>query len=53
MHSYLEITTPFKDELTEMDRYVIRDNRLVIPVALRPRMLEFAHEGHPGNGCGD
>ena len=24
---------PFKDELTEMDEYVIQDNRVVIPVA--------------------
>ena len=39
---------PFRDEMTEADGYIVRLNRLLIPKTLRERMLELAHEGHPG-----
>lgn len=40
--------TPFQSDLSLLEGYVIRGNRIVIPVGLRARMLQLAHEGHPG-----
>lgn len=39
---------PFERELCVMEDLLVRGNKLVIPNSLRPRMLELAHEGHPG-----
>lgn len=39
---------PFMNEITEVDGYMIRLNRLIIPKVLRKRILQLAHEGHPG-----
>lgn len=40
--------TPFQNELALLEDYVIRGCRIVIPQNLRTRMLQLAHEGHPG-----
>lgn len=44
--------SPFKDELSLFEGYILRGNRLVlrlvIPKSLRTRMMNLAHEGHPG-----
>uniref|UniRef100_A0A182HGW4 Uncharacterized protein n=1 Tax=Anopheles arabiensis TaxID=7173 RepID=A0A182HGW4_ANOAR len=39
---------PFKEELGMIGEMVIRGNKLVVPDTLRKRMLDLAHEGHPG-----
>lgn len=39
---------PFEKEFAIEDDVLIRGTRLVIPKALRNRMLDIAHEGHPG-----
>lgn len=39
---------PFQRDLSLIEGHVIRGCRLVIPRKLRPRMLQLAHEGHPG-----
>ena len=36
------------DEITVVGRLVMRGMRIVIPVGLRKRVLELAHEGHQG-----
>lgn len=38
----------FQDELTDTDGLLLRGTKLIVPSALRPRMLQLAHEGHPG-----
>lgn len=38
----------FKDELCVSDNLVLRGTKLIIPKNLRQRILELAHEGHPG-----
>ncbi|XP_058817506.1 uncharacterized protein K02A2.6-like [Topomyia yanbarensis] len=38
----------FKTELGIFDGIVVRNERIVLPVALRPKALEIAHQGHPG-----
>ncbi|XP_055615315.1 uncharacterized protein K02A2.6-like [Toxorhynchites rutilus septentrionalis] len=40
--------TPFKNELGFIGDLVVRGNKLVVPDCLRQRMLDLAHEGHPG-----
>jgi len=43
--------SPYKllrDEITVVGRLVMRGMRIVIPVSLRKRVLEVAHEGHQG-----
>ena len=43
--------TPYQSvshELSEYDGMVLRGHRLVIPTALRRRVLQLAHEGHQG-----
>ena len=35
-------------ELCCLGKLILRGTRMVIPRALRPRLLEIAHEGHPG-----
>ena len=37
-----------RDEITVVGRLVMRGMRIVIPVSLRKRDLELAHEGHQG-----
>ena len=37
-----------KEELMEFNGIVLRGNRIVIPRSLRKRVLDLAHEGHPG-----
>lgn len=39
----------FKNELANVNGVLIRGHRIVIPTALRERVLEAAHEGHPGS----
>lgn len=39
---------PFRDEFGSVGGLVVRGDRLVIPQALRSRMLKLGHEGHPG-----
>ncbi|XP_055645153.1 uncharacterized protein K02A2.6-like [Toxorhynchites rutilus septentrionalis] len=41
----------FKNEISHANDLVMRGSKLVIPVALRERMLILAHEGHPGQTC--
>ena len=47
----LDAPKPFadlKDELCQKRGIILRNNRIVIPDALRPRILQLAHEGHQG-----
>ncbi|GFO12712.1 integrase core domain protein [Plakobranchus ocellatus] len=37
-----------RDELQTEDQCLLRENRIVLPTALRRRLLAKAHEGHPG-----
>lgn len=37
-----------KDELCTLGNMLLRGTRLVIPQSLRSKILELAHEGHPG-----
>lgn len=39
---------PYAAELCEIDGVLLRGNRLVIPLSLRDRVIELAHEAHPG-----
>lgn len=39
---------PFKEKLTNTGEFLLRGTRLIVPIKLRARMLQFAHEGHPG-----
>lgn len=39
---------PFRHEYTYVNSLILRGSKLVIPVSLRQRMLQLAHEGHPG-----
>ncbi|XP_058828130.1 uncharacterized protein K02A2.6-like [Topomyia yanbarensis] len=39
---------PFNNELGMVGDIVVRGNKLVVPTNLRQRMLDLAHEGHPG-----
>jgi transposase InsO family protein len=39
---------PFQNELSQVGNLILRGNKLVIPRALRERVLQLAHEGHPG-----
>ncbi|XP_062556732.1 uncharacterized protein K02A2.6-like [Armigeres subalbatus] len=41
---------PFESELYRSGNLVLRESRLVIPMALRKRILQLAHESHPGIG---
>ncbi|XP_055585535.1 uncharacterized protein K02A2.6-like [Uranotaenia lowii] len=38
----------FRNELGKVGNLIVRGSRLVIPRSLRDRMLNLAHEGHPG-----
>lgn len=38
----------FRSEYTVANNLIMRGNKLVIPVGLRQRMCQLAHEGHPG-----
>lgn len=37
-----------KEELCVLGKLVLRNSRIVVPRALRERVLSLAHEGHPG-----
>ena len=37
-----------RDELCEYDGVILRGNRIVVPVSLRPKVIDLAHEGHQG-----
>lgn len=39
---------PFRHEYTCVNSLILRGSKLVIPKGLRSRMLQLAHEGHPG-----
>lgn len=39
---------PFQNELGFIGDTMVRGNKLVVPKKLRQRMLQLAHEGHPG-----
>lgn len=39
---------PYESELCSVDGVLLRGNRLVIPKTLRNRVIELAHEAHPG-----
>lgn len=48
---WTEITNPYKVIQTELcfsDNILLRGSRIVVPNELIDRMLELAHEGHPG-----
>lgn len=47
---YVEVRPflPFKNELGFIGDLVVRGNKLVVPDTLKTRMIEIAHEGHPG-----
>lgn len=38
----------FKDEFCVSDNLILRGTKLIIPKSLRYRILQLAHEGHPG-----
>ena len=38
----------FRDELTVVDGLMLKGQKIVIPSALRPNMLEILHQGHFG-----
>lgn len=40
---------PFSNELGMVGDTIVRGNKLVVPASLRERMLDLAHEGHPGS----
>ena len=37
-----------RNELSSLGQLILRGTRLVIPASLRTRILDLAHEGHPG-----
>lgn len=39
---------PYASELCGFSDILLRGERIVIPLALQPKILELAHEGHPG-----
>jgi transposase InsO family protein len=39
---------PFRSELSVLGSVILRGTRLVVPQILRQRILDLAHEGHPG-----
>lgn len=39
---------PFREQLLVVNKVVMRAERIVIPAALRQRVLKLAHIGHPG-----
>lgn len=41
----------FRFELSAIGSILLRGNRIVIPKSLRPKVLELAHEGHPGESA--
>ncbi|XP_062715815.1 uncharacterized protein K02A2.6-like isoform X1 [Aedes albopictus] len=38
----------FRNELGKVGELVVRGSRLIVPASMRQRMLQLAHEGHPG-----
>jgi len=42
---------PIKDELCVIGQLILRDTIILIPESLCNRVLEIAHEGHPGIVC--
>ncbi|XP_055714982.1 uncharacterized protein K02A2.6-like [Phlebotomus papatasi] len=39
---------PFRHEISAVDDVFLRGTKIIIPRSLRKRVLEIAHEGHPG-----
>nr|XP_055041695.1 uncharacterized protein K02A2.6-like [Misgurnus anguillicaudatus] len=39
---------PIRHELAVDDKYIMRGQRLVVPVTLRSKLIHLAHEGHQG-----
>lgn len=39
---------PYASELCASTNILLRGERIVVPVSLQPKVLELAHEGHPG-----
>lgn len=39
---------PYENELCDIDGILLRGTRLVVPTILRERVLDLAHEAHPG-----
>lgn len=39
---------PVRNELSSIGHLVLRGTRIVVPTVLRGRVLQLAHEGHPG-----
>nr|XP_043067490.1 uncharacterized protein K02A2.6-like [Drosophila bipectinata] len=42
---------PFRFELSTIGNILLRGNRLIIPTSLQEKVLELAHEGHPGESA--
>ncbi|KAH8357497.1 hypothetical protein KR084_011135, partial [Drosophila pseudotakahashii] len=42
---------PFRFEISMLGNILLRGTRLIIPKSLRKRVLELAHEGHPGESA--
>ncbi|XP_053968463.1 uncharacterized protein K02A2.6-like [Anastrepha ludens] len=42
---------PFRHELLAVGDMILRGSRIVMPKALRPKLLQLAHEGHPGESA--
>lgn len=47
-HSIAKAFEPFRNELGLIGDTMVRGNKLVVPKSLRLRMIQLAHEGHPG-----
>lgn len=51
-NSWTDATTncffPFRYELSYLGNILLRGSKIVIPTALRSKVLELSHEGHPG-----
>lgn len=47
-HNDMKQYSIFRHELSYVNNLVMRGTKLVIPVALRQRMCQLSHEGHPG-----
>ena len=39
---------PMRTELCALENLILRGTRILIPTALRERVLQLRHEGHPG-----
>lgn len=44
----IKVFKPFRSELCQVGNFLLRGDRLVIPSQLKSRILDIAHESHPG-----